>query len=68
MTPAEADLLRLAQEAMQWLHRLDRAQPRDAEALMAWLRQSPLHVREFLLAAAWDLALCETQYRHASCT
>lgn len=51
--------LQEAQEAMEWLYRLEHADRQERSVFLLWLRHSPQHVREFLLAATWDLVLCE---------
>jgi ferric-dicitrate binding protein FerR (iron transport regulator) len=51
--------LQEAQEAMEWLYRLEHADRQERSIFLLWLLQSPQHVREFLLAATWDLMLCE---------
>lgn len=40
----------IAQQAAEWLERLPLASARENVAFMRWLRQSPMHAREFLLA------------------
>lgn len=52
-------VMEAAQEAMDWLYRLEHAHPADLSAFAVWLARSPLHVREFLLSATWDLVLWE---------
>lgn len=51
--------LQTAQEAMRWLHRLPHADRQERSAFLQWLCRSPDRVRELLLAATWDLVLCE---------
>lgn len=50
------DLL-VAQRAAEWLERLKEAGPHDRAEFNRWLRESPRHVREILLATTWDTAL-----------
>lgn len=47
----------VAHAAADWLRRLQRVDFSERAAFLAWLRQSPLHVRELLLALAMDEAL-----------
>jgi transmembrane sensor len=49
--------LRIAEQAAEWLERLKTAGPQERAAYLAWLRESRLHVREMLLATAWDRVL-----------
>ncbi len=51
--------MQVAQEAMEWLYRLPQADRQERSEFLLWLHQSPEHVRELLLAAAWDLVLWE---------
>ena len=51
--------LREAKEAMEWLYRMSHADRQERSAFLLWLRHSPQHVREFLLAATWDVLLWE---------
>jgi transmembrane sensor len=50
-------VLRAAEQAAEWLERLKTAGPQDRAAYLAWLRESSMHVREMLLATAWDRVL-----------
>jgi transmembrane sensor len=45
-----AEVLRIAEQAAEWLARLPSADQRQRTEFMQWLRYSPVHVREFLLA------------------
>lgn len=47
----------LAAEAATWIERLKTAGPKERAEFARWLRQSPAHVREALLAGSWDLVL-----------
>lgn len=47
----------LAIKAAAWVERLARADDRDRAEFIEWLRQSPRHVQEFLLAMSWDAML-----------
>lgn len=47
----------IARDAADWLRRLQRDDPTERTAFLTWLRQSPLHVKELLLALAVDDAL-----------
>jgi ferric-dicitrate binding protein FerR (iron transport regulator) len=53
--------LQEAQEAMEWLYRLKHADQQERSVFLLWLRRSPQHVRELLLAATWDLVLWELE-------
>lgn len=44
----------LAEQAAEWLYRLETADLEEKTTFVRWLRQSPLHVREILIAAAWN--------------
>lgn len=46
-----------ADQANEWLERLKNPDPQANAAFLQWLRTSPLHVRELLLAAALDAGL-----------
>lgn len=45
------ECLAVAERAAEWIIRLPEATLVERHELMNWLRESPLHVREFLLAA-----------------
>jgi transmembrane sensor len=47
----------LATEAAAWIERLKTAGAKERAEFARWLRQSPAHVREALLASSWDLVL-----------
>jgi transmembrane sensor len=48
----------IAERAHEWLDRLERSHdPNDRAEFMAWLKESPLHVREVLFATTFDAAL-----------
>lgn len=47
----------LAAEAAGWIERLKTASPKERAEFARWLRQSPAHVREALLAGSWQLVL-----------
>jgi transmembrane sensor len=47
----------LAKEAAAWIERLKTAGPKERAEFARWLRQSPAHVREALLASSWELVL-----------
>lgn len=47
----------LAAEAAGWIERLKNAGPKERAEFARWLRQSPAHVREALLAGSWELVL-----------
>jgi len=47
----------VARDAADWIRRLQQDDPAERTAFLAWLRQSPLHVRELLLALSLDEAL-----------
>lgn len=44
----------LAERAAEWVHRLPNASPQQQAEFFRWLKQSPKHVREMLLAMSWD--------------
>ncbi|MGH8176118.1 MAG: FecR family protein [Steroidobacter sp.] len=54
---ADYEELLVAERAAEWLDRLKTAGPRERAAFMQWLKESPGHIREMLLAAACDAAL-----------
>lgn len=47
----------IAEQAAEWLARLRTPEPRDRLAFLKWLKESPLHVRELLIATTWDRML-----------
>jgi transmembrane sensor len=47
----------VAERAADWLRRLETADAAERAAFVAWLKESPRHVREILLAATWDKVL-----------
>jgi transmembrane sensor len=47
----------LATEAASWIERMKTAGPKERAEFARWLRQSPAHVREALLASSWELVL-----------
>lgn len=47
----------LATEAAAWIERLKDAGPQERAEFARWLRQSPAHVRETLLATSWRVVL-----------
>jgi transmembrane sensor len=49
--------LLVAERAADWLRRLKNADASERAAFMAWLKESPRHVREILLATTWDKVL-----------
>lgn len=60
MTPnaiARQEHTLIAQHAADWLRRLQSADPAEHAAFIAWLKQSPVHVQEILLAMSVDDAL-----------
>lgn len=54
----------LAEDAAEWLCRLQMAGPPEKAQFMRWLRQSPAHVREMLIAMAWDDFLRHVDPQH----
>jgi transmembrane sensor len=52
----EEELL-VAERAADWLRRLDTANAAERAGFVAWLKESPRHVREILLATTWDKVL-----------
>lgn len=56
MNQEEAVLI--AERAHEWLDRLERSEdPNDRADFMAWLKESPVHVREVLSATTFDAVL-----------
>jgi hypothetical protein len=51
-----------AQAAAAWLVQIQADQRVQTEEFLLWLRQRPLHVRELLLALAWDSVLDRAQW------
>lgn len=49
----------MAVEAAEWVDRLKRADATDDDAFLAYLRESPRHVQELLLAHGWDNELAQ---------
>jgi ferric-dicitrate binding protein FerR (iron transport regulator) len=49
--------LTIAEEAAEWLERLESADLAERQKFWAWLLESPAHVREVLVANACDLLL-----------
>src|SRR5262245_19335000 len=47
----------LTEQASQWIEKLHSGDPQDQEAFCSWLRQSKLHLEEFLEVVAIDRAL-----------
>ena len=65
--PIEDPTLLIAQRAADWLIRVPAGHAQCVE-LASWMRQSPRHVRELLLAQVWDLVLCQSHCSgHADC-
>jgi transmembrane sensor len=58
---------RVAEEAAAWLETLKTAGAHERAAFAAWAKESPRHVRDFLLMTALDaeLAAIDPQRRHA---
>jgi ferric-dicitrate binding protein FerR (iron transport regulator) len=54
----------LAERAAEWLCRLQTAGPAEKALFVRWLRQSPAHVREMLIAMAWDDFLRHVDPQH----
>jgi len=54
----------LAECAADWLRRLQAGDATENAAFMAWLKESPRHVREILLLTTWDKLLehCDPQH------
>jgi len=59
----EEELL-MAERAADWLRRLETANPQECAAFVAWLKESPRHVREILLATTWDRVLNAIDREH----
>jgi ferric-dicitrate binding protein FerR (iron transport regulator) len=47
----------IAERAAEWLIRLETASPQEREEFWHWIRQSPLHIKEYLAAQATDTVL-----------
>lgn len=62
-TPHEEDRL-LAERAAEWLYRLETATLKEKAAFFRWLKESPRHVREMLIAIAWEESLREVDPNH----
>lgn len=58
----------IAERAHEWLDRLERSHdPNDRAEFMAWLKESPVHVREVLNATTFDAMLphiLDPQHKH----
>jgi len=52
MNNTRRDDFRIAEQAAEWAGTLDTAGPQEQAQFVAWLRESPKHVEEFLFAAA----------------
>jgi len=48
----ESEGLTIAEQAARWLLEIEEGKPETFAALGEWLKQSPRHVEEFLLATA----------------
>jgi hypothetical protein len=46
----------IAEQALEWRQILQSAGPEEEAAFWVWIKQSPLHLREALLAEAFDEA------------
>ena len=57
MNTHHADELNIAITAARWLERLKSNTPQELSECMSWLRQSPLHVRHFLMVSELDREL-----------
>jgi transmembrane sensor len=70
MEAERSSVTAIAEQANQWLHRLHAADLRqdEREAFVEWLRQSPLHVREVLIAFSLDDVLQRARIRVADST
>jgi transmembrane sensor len=55
----------ISEEAAEWLVVLEEAHPADQQAFLAWVRQSPRHVEEFLAATALWQSLRQDGESHA---
>jgi transmembrane sensor len=54
MNTLHDDELKIAIEAVEWLDRAKSRKRMDQKALQAWLRESPEHIRHFLMASEMD--------------
>ena len=57
MSPHHHEVLNIAQQAADWLRIMQTPELEDDEGFLNWLKESPLHVREFLLAYRMDQKL-----------
>lgn len=55
--PSREEAMIVAQHAEEWLERMKSTAPHDRVEFLRWLKQSPLHIRELLLATTWDKIL-----------
>ena len=58
------EVLNIARQAADWLRIMRTSGLRDDEAFLKWLKRSPLHVREFLLAYRLDAKLSAMDSEH----
>jgi len=58
------EVLNIATQAADWLRVMRTSDLRDDEAFIKWLKRSPLHVREFLLAYRLDQKLGHLDGEH----
>lgn len=53
----------VAEQAAEWLCRLRSADLEEQAAFVRWLKKSPRHVREMLIAMTWDRVLRGVDWR-----
>ncbi len=58
------EVLSIATQAAEWLRVMRSTDLRDDAAFVKWLKRSPLHVREFLLAYRLDQKLTHLDAEH----
>ncbi len=58
------EVLNIATQAAEWLRIMRTSDLRDDEAFLKWLKRSPLHVRELLLAYRLDQKLTQLDAEH----
>lgn len=52
-----AEIEAIALKADEWLMRMESTDPQVRAEYLAWLKQSPLHIREALFASTWSVVL-----------
>ncbi len=65
MNPDGDEQMLLAGRAADWLRRLEGGDAQEQARFMAWLKESPRHVREILLMSTWDRVLENFDPQHS---